>query len=202
MSDQSTKYPPLPKHVFEVMAVACAPGYAIGYDFISVHVWSCWRPAYGKAGKLPAVIGEEWTPKAIHIGSHNYMATNLYSSGRHIAKLIHHLVAEAFLGPKPQGAMVLHGVSGRHCNLPSNLYYGDQVRNMADRNRDGTGQLGEKNHRSKVRTDDISMIFKLAQEGMAHTKIGARVGLSQTQVSRIIRGECWSSCHPSAKTTS
>jgi hypothetical protein len=51
---------------------------------------------------------------------------------------VHRLVAEAWLGPRPDGLHVLHGPGGQQDNRPSNLRYGTRSENMLDRNRDGT----------------------------------------------------------------
>jgi len=52
-------------------------------------------------------------------------------------KTVHTLVAEAFLGPRPEGKFVCHKTKDKTDNRVSNLEYGDVYKNMADdRNRD------------------------------------------------------------------
>jgi hypothetical protein len=52
--------------------------------------------------------------------------------------MIHKLVAEAFIGPCPEGQEVRHGPKGYADNSVGNLCYGTHAENMADMVRDGT----------------------------------------------------------------
>lgn len=47
---------------------------------------------------------------------------------------VHHLVALTFLGPRPEGAEVLHGPEGSSCNAARNLRYGSVDENAEERN--------------------------------------------------------------------
>lgn len=51
---------------------------------------------------------------------------------------VHKLVAEHFIGPCPDGLMVLHGAAGQRDNRVSNLSYGTAKQNILDKRRDGT----------------------------------------------------------------
>lgn len=46
---------------------------------------------------------------------------------------VHHLVALAFIGPRPKGCEVLHGPAGSLTNSVSNIRYGDREENDMDR---------------------------------------------------------------------
>jgi hypothetical protein len=46
---------------------------------------------------------------------------------------VHHLVAEAFLGPRPEGALILHANDDGFDNRLANLRYGDRDENEMDR---------------------------------------------------------------------
>lgn len=46
---------------------------------------------------------------------------------------VHHLVALTFLGPRPEGAEILHGKEGSTVNALSNLRYGTPEENSAER---------------------------------------------------------------------
>lgn len=54
------------------------------------------------------------------------------------ARLVHHLVAAAFLGPRPPGAVVRHLNGDSRDNRPSNLAYGTPAENIADSIAHGT----------------------------------------------------------------
>lgn len=61
----------------------------------------------------------------------NYLRVHLYNPERFA--YIHHLVAEAFLGPRPEGLMVLHKDDNGFDNRLENLRYGDRDENELDR---------------------------------------------------------------------
>lgn len=77
-------------------------------------------------------------------------------SGR--TRYVHDLVAEAFLGPKPQGLEVCHGDNNTRNNAASNLRYATRSENHRDKRKHGTN--GRKTHcpqgheyRTSVRRD-------------------------------------------------
>lgn len=53
--------------------------------------------------------------------------------GKRKPAYVHHLVALAFLGPRPEGAEVLHGIKGSGCNAADNLRYGSPDENGEER---------------------------------------------------------------------
>lgn len=56
-----------------------------------------------------------------------------WDGGKRKPAYVHHLVALAFLGPRPEGAEVLHGAKGSSCNAADNLRYGTPDENGAER---------------------------------------------------------------------
>jgi hypothetical protein len=70
--------------------------------------------------------------------SHGYFTVAL---GRGNSRTIHSLVAEAFIGPKPEGCEVLHADGSRDNNHISNLRYGTRSENNLDAVKHGTRDL-------------------------------------------------------------
>jgi len=101
------------------------------------------------------------------------------------------LVAEAFIGPRPNGMVVRHGPKGRGCNEVSNLSYGTQSQNMYDRWRDGTMPHGSGHKNSKLSENDVREIRRLRDEGVTCREVGKRFGISKDVVSRIHRRTLW-----------
>ncbi len=88
-----------------------------------------------------------------------YAQVNLKKPGFNRVVMISHLVAEAFLGPRPHGQIVRHGPAGRQNDHASNLSYGTyRENNGPDKRRDGTAQIGEKNPMSKLTEDAVRFI--------------------------------------------
>lgn len=60
--------------------------------------------------------------------------------------LIHHLVAQAFIGPKPEGMEVRHANDIRDDNRAENLSYGTRSENMYDSIRNGSHNRASRTH--------------------------------------------------------
>lgn len=58
-----------------------------------------------------------------HITRFGYVHVQLWMQGKPKMKLVHRLVAEAFIGPRPRGLVVNHKDGRKTNNVPSNLEY-------------------------------------------------------------------------------
>jgi len=67
-----------------------------------------------------------------------HLGLNLSKDGIVKHKLVHRLVASAWIGPCPDGQQVRHGPNGVADNSVSNLSYGTPTENNLDCRRDGT----------------------------------------------------------------
>lgn len=66
--------------------------------------------------------------------------------GRQHSAMVHRLVGEAFLGPRPEGLETRH-LDGDACNNRlSNLRYGTHLENEEDKRRHGTHHLAHRTH--------------------------------------------------------
>ena len=102
------------------------------------------------------------------------------------------MVAAAFIGPKPEGLLVLHGPGGVSDNTPQNLYYGDHTQNEKDKERDGTKVRGTNHPNTGLTEEQVLEIYNYPKRGNFRTVLKQRYGVSTTQISRIRRGESWS----------
>ena len=121
--------------------------------------------------------------------------------GRYVAvamnqkiRKVHHLVAEAFIGPRPEGMLCLHRDDDKLNNTPENLYWGTQKQNQQDCIKNGhrPSQSGEANHNAKLDEDAVRAIR--AAQGTCKA-IGKQYGVSPMTVSLIKRGKLWSQCN-------
>lgn len=66
-----------------------------------------------------------------------YLKVNLFKLMKCKTRRVHQIVAEAFIGLRPEGLVVAHGGQGKSCNHWSNLSYKTVRENSSeDRNRD------------------------------------------------------------------
>lgn len=95
--------------------------------------------------------------------------------------------------PVPEGRQVLHHCDNPPCVNPAHLYVGGYAENMRDRAvRDrGKEQRGSSNTNAKVSDADVAAIRETIKTGRSQAEVGRMFGLSQPQVSRIVRGVSW-----------
>lgn len=108
---------------------------------------------------------------------------------------VHQLVCEAWNGPCPAGMMTRHRDGNRLNNRFDNLCWGTNSENQKDRIAHGhpTPRLpGEMNPNSRITVEMVNAIRNSyrRKEG-SQARIASRYGISQTQVSRIVRGQQW-----------
>jgi len=120
-----------------------------------------------------------------------YMQTALTHGGTKRIVTMHGLVAEVFIGPRPDGQVVRHYDGNQLNNHLSNLRYGTRKENAADSFRHGTFALGEVNGKSKLSADQVHEIRRMLVEGRTRRDIGGAFGISHTNVNSIANGETW-----------
>lgn len=106
--------------------------------------------------------------------------------------LVHRLVAEAFLGPCPEGHIVRHGPGGPLDNRLCNLSYGTSSdNNGADRLRDGTLPRGSKSGLAKLTEEQVIEIKRRSLAGESRASLGREFGVSAENISHIALGRSW-----------
>lgn len=75
-----------------------------------------------------------------------HIAVMLSKDGKVKRRMIHQLVAEAFIGPRPEGQEVLHFNDIGWDNNLSNLRYGTRAENQADALRNGRNRNANQTH--------------------------------------------------------
>lgn len=81
-----------------------------------------------------------------HIDACHYFRLGLYRDGKRINCRVHVLVAEAFLGPRPDGAVVRHVDGDHRHNTIGNLVWGTPSENVRDSVEHGTQRNIRKTH--------------------------------------------------------
>lgn len=80
---------------------------------------------------------------SIYMPPNHYGKVRLKSDGVGSTKNVHRLVAEAFLGPCPDGMEVCHRNGDRYDNRAENLRYGTHSSNQLDQAEHGVGQAAK-----------------------------------------------------------
>lgn len=110
--------------------------------------------------------------------------------GKLHTKRIHWLVAITFKGPKPKGLSALHENDDTDNNHYSNLYWGTQLQNVADKFRNGHALLGEKHPNCTISDKLISEIRELYSTGFfSQQAIATKFKMSQSAVSNFVNGK-------------
>lgn len=120
--------------------------------------------------------------------------------GNDLSILVHRLVAAAFLGSCPHtvrtkdSLLCCHRDGDYQNNHYTNLYYGTQKQNMADRERHGNTPRGEKHGRAKLKAHQVIEIRRKYARGRC-TMVGLAhdYGVSDSLIDMIVAGQCWRS---------
>lgn len=169
------------------------PGYRVGDDG---SVWSCWERHYPAGGRRVGVqyrVGTEWKPlKLTRFPRYSYLDVQLRRDGKAHHRLVHRLVAIAFLGPPPADGMEAaheNGVSDD--NRLSNLSWKTKKANQADRVRHGTHNRGERHGIARLTDRQAAEIIPRVDAGESRVAIAREYGVSRYVVGHIARGRSY-----------
>lgn len=116
-----------------------------------------WRPIAGyphylvsDQGRITSTRrGETRELRGGYVGGGYRKVTLVSPDGTRQARKVHHLVAEAFIGPRPIGAQVRHLDDNKARNAVDNLAYGSKSQNGLDAVRNGVHANAGKTHCSQ-----------------------------------------------------
>lgn len=122
----------------------------------------------------------------------DYVGVHLFRDGRANVRLIHRLVARAFLGRCPAGHQVDHDNTKKRDNRVGNLEYVTPKENIRRAQACGLTRYvrGAKHGSAKVSARTVRTIRKLAEK-LTQREIATRVGLCQPHISAILNGKRW-----------
>ena len=155
------------------------PGYFIT---TSGGVWS---------GKKCRGVKGRWLKSQANVKS-GHLKVTLQNQGSEYQRLVHKLVAEAFIGPCPEGLQVRHLDGNPANNDVSNLAYGTPGENAADRTVHGTENFGSRNGQAILTESDVWDIRGLVEAGVPPKEVAAIFEVNRVTVSDIIAGRRWS----------
>lgn len=149
------------------------------------HIRSLDREVPHYRGGTRLVKGKVLQPVVHHSG---YVIVTLHRDGKQRTPRIHKLVAEAFLGPCPEGQEVRHKNGIRSDPRLVNLMYGTKKQNSADRRKHGTDPRGVKNPNSKLTEEQVRMI---RNSDLPRVALAEMFGVQVPAIWKIQAGRSW-----------
>ena len=125
-----------------------------------------------------------------------------FRDGSSGSRRAHRWSYEHFVGPVPDGLLVLHRCDVRHCVNPDHLFVGTQKDNIADMLAKGRGpervrqgatlnNVGVNNPAAKLTEDAIREIRRLYADGTQIIQLARRYGVSTPVIHSILKGKTW-----------
>ncbi len=177
-TETTITFPPLP--VIADIVIRQHPqfsDYAVGDDG---SVWSCKRT--GRGWQQPAIVWKQRRPILDPQG--RLQVTLCPDNKRRIARKIHRLVLETFVGSAPRGCECRHLNGDKRDNRLSNLQWGTHSENAIDSVRHGTTNT------LKLTEEQVRLIRSSANKGN-HCRLAAMFGVSQSMITRIANHKTW-----------
>lgn len=175
----------------EYRAIAGFVGYRVGSDG---SVWSCLKRIKPNNGAAWA-LGEHWRQLKTRPNRTGYLRAALFDgSGNQRRILVHHLVLQAFVGPRPLGMNGLHWNGNKADCRVENLRWGTPIENWEDRRRHGKDRnapKGESHPMAKLKREQVLDILRLHGTGEAIRTLAQQFGVSCGHIRGITTGKYW-----------
>lgn len=123
------------------------------------------------------------------VGCHGYPAVNLTKKDFRKQFLVHRLVLQSFVGDCPAGMEACHNDGNRLNTNLSNLRWDTKRNNELDKRNHPTWQGGEKNGRSKLKTEQVKYIRINKNE--SDVFLAKKFNVSADAISKVKRRKNW-----------
>lgn len=179
----------------EYRDIAGFPGYRIGSDG---SVWSCRekvtvRSATGFNGTR-SVMGKKWRLMRTGPDDAGRPKVGLMRDGRQWNRRVCRLVAEAFLGPCPEGLECCHNDGNPANNAVGNLRWDTHKANAADTVAHGTSQRGTRHVLAKLTEEQVREIRRTYTPGhpvYGGTALAKKFGVYKTLITKVVKRRAW-----------
>lgn len=111
--------------------------------------------------------------------------------GRGNRQYVHHVVAEAFHGPRPDGMECCHNNGDNTDNRASNLRWDTPKANQHDKIAHGTTNRGSRHGLSKLHECEVREIKRALKAGVPQKYLAAVFRVDQSQICAINTGKQW-----------
>lgn len=124
--------------------------------------------------------------------NHGYKMVVLTVEGKKFCRMVHQLILETFVGPRPAGMFACHGPKGKIDDSISNLYWETPQHNTLDRYRDNTMTYGKNHHSTKLTDSNVVEIRqRYAKGGISQAKLAVEYGVHQSIISDVVHRITW-----------
>jgi len=160
-----------------------------------------WRPVFGGDYEVSSLgrmrrakpgrrthVGRPIKPTKMKIG---YWMVRPVVDGRNVQVLLHRLIAEAFIGPRPDGHEVNHIDGDKGNPAASNLEYVTHAGNMRHAAEAGLMVRGEAHPASKLTAENVVAIRAAHGAGASICSLARQWGLSTATAFNIIKRRSW-----------
>lgn len=121
-----------------------------------------------------------------------YVVAQLWRDGKPCSRLVHRLVAAAFVGPRPADHDVNHRDGTKTNNRPANLEYLTRSENNQHAYDTGLHPKGERHVGAKLTAADVAEIRRANAAGEAGCRVLARrYGRSKSSIQLILNNHNW-----------
>ena len=135
-----------------------------------------------RGGKTRMMGGKVRKPRTLN---HGHLTVFLYPG--HCPRTVHSLVAEAFIGPRPDGCVIRHRDGDPSNNRLDNLVYGTQSDNLRDCYLSYDGVAGS----GKLHANDVQEIRRRLKTGESQISIAEAFGVSRSAINHIHKGRTY-----------
>jgi len=165
-----------------------------------------WRPIDGwpyevsNLGRIRRSPTANIAPGRIVRPTREYVRVGLQKPGKRGKFLVHLLVAQAFLEARPRGWTANHKNGDKDDNRAENLHWLTRNENQRHAYAFGLAGVGEDAPRAKLTDEQVREIRREYQGRWGEqTATAKRYGVSQSLVTKIVRGEVWMHLDPDYK---
>lgn len=144
------------------------------------------RPLHRGRGQVGRLL-------AIQTRRDGYHVVPIWIHGKVKNHMVHRLVAEAFIGLRPDGLFVNHKDGVKKNNRPSNLEYVTNKQNQEHAALHGLSASGERNGSAKLTEEQVREIRVLLAKEMPKQHIADQYGVARSTIGWIARGQTWKS---------
>jgi|SRR6267378_983651 len=128
--------------------------------------------------------------RALYEDWFGYKKVTLQKNGNNKRAHVHHLVALAFIGPRPRGADICHSDGDHLNNVPSNLRYDTRKANHGDTIKHGRQPRGESSYAAKLTNRKVLAIRRLRGK-VTGRELALRFGTSPVNICNIQKRRRW-----------